>query len=93
MDREEAVEFTVSGDTTASEGVLSAVATAERADPIDLTPPLYSVVDPEALDALVRSLNGEAGWIEFVYRGKLVTVDGAGGVRVQPQVPEEEDGT
>lgn len=88
MNPDRTVDTTLSGDTTASEGVLDAVAAAERTDPIDLTPPLYSVVDPEALDALVGSLRGDEGWIEFVYRGYLVAVDGAGGVRVRSQGSE-----
>lgn len=61
MNLEQGVEFTVSEGSTASETVLDAVAAVERADPNDLTPPLYSVVDPEALDAFVESLNGRRG--------------------------------
>lgn len=91
MGTSRAIEITLCGETTASEGILDAVAAAERVDPIDLTPPLYSVVDPDALDGFVRSLADETGWIEFVYRGHLVTVDGAGGVRVRPQGSEDDD--
>lgn len=85
MNLEQGVEFTVSEGSTASETVLDAVAAAERTDPNDLTPPLYSVVDPEALDAFVESLNDRAGCVEFVYRGHLVTVDGSGVISVRPQ--------
>lgn len=85
MNLEQGVEFTVSEGSTASETVLNAVAAAERTDPNDLTPPLYSVVDPEALDAFVESLNDRAGWVEFVYRGHLVTVGGSGAISVRPQ--------
>lgn len=85
MNLEQGVEFTVSEGSTASETVLDAVAAVERTDPNDLTPPLYSVVDPEALDAFVESLNGRAGRVEFVYRGHLVTVGGSGVISVRPQ--------
>lgn len=53
MKFERGVEFTVAEGSTASETVLDAVAAAERTSPSDLVPPLYSVVDPEALDAFV----------------------------------------
>lgn len=85
MNPEQGIEFTVSEGATASETVLDAVAAAERTDPSDLAPPLYSVVDPEALDVLVKSLGDRPGWVEFVYRGHLVTVDGSGVINVQPQ--------
>lgn len=84
MKRSRSVETTLAGDVGASEGILRAIAAVEGADPTELTPPLYSVVDPEALDAVVESLSGTAGWIEFDYRGYQVTVDGAGGVGVHP---------
>lgn len=86
MNLEQGVEFTVSGGATASETVLDAVAAAERTNASDLTPPLYSVVDPEALDAFVESLGDRTGWVEFVYRGHMVTVDGSGVISVLPQL-------
>lgn len=82
MNGSRSVETTLNGDGSASEGILEAIAGVEETDPIDLTPPLYSVVDPEALDVVVQSLGGRSGWIEFDYRGYQVTVDGAGGVSV-----------
>lgn len=84
MNLEQGVELTVSGGATASETVLDAVAAAERTNPSDLAPPLYSVVDPEALDVLVESLSDRTGWVEFVYRGHRVTIDGSGVIDVQP---------
>lgn len=82
MNGSRSVETTLNGDVSASEGILETIAGVEGADPIELTPPLYSVVDPEALDTVVESLGGRSGWIEFDYRGYQVTVDCAGGVSV-----------
>lgn len=91
MNSEQGVEFTVPGGATASETVLDAVAATERTSPSDIVPPLYSVVDPEALDALVESLEGRTGWIEFVYREHLVTVDGSGVISIQPELSKTEE--
>lgn len=76
MNADQEIEFTVTEDATPSEEVLTAVATAERTDPTRLEPSLYAVVDPDALDALVRSWNGSGGRVEFVYRGHVITVQG-----------------
>lgn len=91
MNSSRATDITLDGDLTASEGVLEAVAAAERANPIDLSPPLYAVVDPDALDAVVESLHERSGWIEFAYRGHRVTVDGSG-VNVRPRGSAGDDG-
>ena len=82
MNGSRSVETTLNGDVSASDGILETIAGVEGVDPIELTPPLYSVVDPEALDAVIESLGGRAGWIEFDYRGYQVTINGAGGVSV-----------
>lgn len=62
------------------------VAEREGVDPTDLSPPLYDVVDTEALEALFRSTDGaESGdrvRVEFPYGGYDVRVDGSGAVRV-----------
>lgn len=71
---------------TVSERVVAAVADATDTSPIDLTPPLFSVVDPEALDALVESIGtaptDSMGRIEFTYCGCDVTVTGDGRVTI-----------
>lgn len=54
--------------------VVTAVAEAAGTDPIDLEPPLYNSIDPEALDRLLCT--GLDGWIRFEYRGYTVTVHG-----------------
>lgn len=93
MKRSRSVETTLAGDVSASEVILRTIAAVEGADPTDLTPPLYSVVDPEALDAVVESLGGTPGWVEFGYRGYQVTVDGAGDVGVHPADADEKGGS
>jgi hypothetical protein len=41
-----------------SETVVTAVAEYKRTDEVDLNPPLYEAVDPEALDTLFRESRG-----------------------------------
>lgn len=68
---------------SASESIVSAVANAKAVSPLDL-PPLYSSIDPDALDAFVASLNdtrGERGGaVTFAYDSYEVTVTGNGDV-------------
>lgn len=67
----------------ASESIVGAVANAKAVSPLDL-PPLYSSIDPDALDAFVASLNdtrGEhEGAVTFTYDSYEVTVTGNGDV-------------
>lgn len=71
---------------TVSERVVAAVADATDTAPENLTPPLFSAVDPEALEAFVRSLDGESadpgGRVEFSYCGCEVTVTADGRVHL-----------
>lgn len=55
--------------------VLDEVAEARGVDPIALTPPLGSVLDPDALDALVAR-DSEQVAVEFSYAGCHVAVTG-----------------
>lgn len=59
--------------------VLQRVATERGVDPIEL-PPLAGVVDPDALDRLLRS--SEAASITFSYCGYDVTVTSDGRVSI-----------
>lgn len=70
------------GDTPSIQ-VVTKIASAEGIDPIELTPALHDVVDPDALDAFVRAADGDAT-IEFAYRGHSVRVDGTGRVALTP---------
>lgn len=55
---------------------------AEQKDvqPEDLNPPLFELVDPDALDRLVKS----TGSVSFEYHGYHVTVDHSANVSLQP---------
>ncbi|WP_436932787.1 HalOD1 output domain-containing protein [Halosimplex halobium] len=65
--------------------VIEAIADETGTDPLRLEPPLYEVVDTDALDAIYES---GAATVEFEYDGHsvvidddgTVTVDGEGGV-------------
>ncbi|QLG62935.1 HalOD1 output domain-containing protein [Halorarum salinum] len=71
--------------TTPSTRVVEAVAEFRDVDPAEL-PPLYDVVDPDALDALFDSTGTSSsrreGTVEFVYAGIFVRVDASGGVEL-----------
>lgn len=67
---------------SASESVVESVAAREGVDPLDLDVPLFDVIDPDALDRLVRSAVDGGGRppirIAFTYYGYdvIVTSDG-----------------
>lgn len=78
-------EFDVDGRPV-SDTVLAVVGVADEVDPVDL-PPLYSVVDPDALDALFSSTSGGRsgfdGSVTFQYAGFEVTVRDTGSVEAE----------
>ena len=69
------VEHTVGG------AVVEAVAAAEGIPPSQLSEPLYSVVDSDALDSLFRSTSGS---VTFTYYGYEVTVDATEQIELEP---------
>lgn len=69
-----------------SQSVIEAVAEAEGVDPLELTPPLYEVIDPDALDhvfATTPTDNRMDGKVTFGYNGYEVAVWGSGYVSVK----------
>lgn len=75
--------FELSSDESASEGVVRVVASLTGLDPVakasaptagDALEPLYSVVDPEALDSLFRTTGLDDGRVSFAYHGYEITV-------------------
>ncbi|WP_120246992.1 HalOD1 output domain-containing protein [Halopiger aswanensis] len=65
--------------------VVNAVADREGVDPVELTPPLHSVIDTDALDALFQSPSQQDRskvCVEFRYKGYLVRVTGSDEVEV-----------
>lgn len=62
-----------SGDTfSLSEAILHEVAVHKETSPGGLNPPLYDVIDPDALNAIFRE---NTGHISFDYHGYNVTID------------------
>lgn len=79
----DATTVTTDRDDSLSCAVIDAVAEAEGVDPTEI-PPLYTAVDPEALDSLFQSphAGGAAGVgrVQFAYYGYDVTVSADGQV-------------
>jgi len=67
---------------TVSEKIIESISNAEGEAPTRLTPPLYDVVDPEALDDVTESI-GPEGTVAFEYCGYDVRVSGDGDVSVE----------
>ena len=79
--------------TTPSTAVVETVAVASDREPTRLEP-LYEAIDPDALDALIRSNGvepvGDGITVTFEVAGQTVTVHGSGAVVVQPVEPRSE---
>ena len=73
--------------TTPSVAVIETVAVARNREPTRLEP-LYEAVDPDALDALIRSIGdspvADGATVVFEVTDKSVTVHGDGAVVVRP---------
>lgn len=69
-------------DSSITHAVVAAVADVKGVSPIDLTTPLYTAVDTDALDQFVGSLSEKPAAVEisFEYCGFDVTVSGDGSV-------------
>ena len=64
--------------------VIKAVSRYEGVDPVSLTPPLFDVVDSDALDALFADRNLGGGLAcTFTYRGHRIEVESSGAVTVR----------
>ena len=64
-------------DGSVTNEVVEKVAEAEDVGPLELTPPLYEVIDPDALDKLFASMptaDRMEGQVTFSYNGYEVTV-------------------
>lgn len=73
-------------DQPLSEAVISAIASVEDVDQLELAgeyEPLYNAIDPTALDSLFHSsgsTGGSVGAVTFEYAGYRITVDQTGQV-------------
>lgn len=80
-------------DRDPHEAVIDVVAAVTGSEPTDLDP-LYSVLDPEALDDLVSAGSGAAGGllVEFTYHEHCVRVYGSGLIEVELASQSDGDG-
>lgn len=63
--------------------IIEFISGLEETDPIELTPPLHDVIDPDAIDALFDSFNESPQAqksLSFTYQGYEVTVRNDGQV-------------
>lgn len=75
--------------------IVREIAAAEGVDPTALTPPLYDVVDTDAVDALFARSQptppSVGTRVTFPYNGYLVRVEDGGDVSVEPLGDEADD--
>lgn len=76
-----------------STAAVEAVAERVGVEPADLEPPLYTAVDPDALDDLLSSMavDGDDGAVSFSYHGYEVTVHCDGNVDLEESNDEASD--
>lgn len=63
--------------------VLSKIAEVENTDPIDVSPRLQTVINPDALEKLISRGSDEFVKVEFSYASHQVTVEGDETVQVR----------
>ena len=80
----------ISTEDPPSVAVVCEIADREGVDPTALQPPLWNVVDPEAMDRLVGGETGDCS-IRFQYLDYEICVDGAGQVTVDSVTAAETD--
>ncbi|AFZ74912.1 HalOD1 output domain-containing protein [Natronobacterium gregoryi] len=73
-----------------SAAVVETIAQAEGVDPMTFEPSLYQAIDPDALDTLIESADGEVT-VVFTFAGYTVGVDGTGTVTLAPIDETETD--
>lgn len=77
------LESTPAPDLPVSERIVYAIADRKEVSPLDVSPPLFDAVDPDALDRLYA--NGRTGTaVTFEYSGYRVRLDEAGRVELTP---------
>lgn len=67
--------------------VVEALAAALDTDPTDMNPPLYCVIDPDALNSLAESDTPVR--VQFDYQGHTVLVEGDGTVSIDGLAHEQ----
>lgn len=70
------------------ETIVTAVADAKGVSPLDVSPPLYEAIDPDAMQAVLASMQRSpeepTGRLTFHYSGYEVTVTDDGRISVDP---------
>lgn len=74
---------------TPTEAVVDEVAATEGVDPTELAPPLFEVIDTDALNSLLESTGSEVT-VHFRYNDYDITVDQDYTVELEP-VGEDQD--
>jgi hypothetical protein len=79
------------GDGPPAVALVEAVADATDRDPLEL-PPLSEVIDPDALNGLLRpdpgsNEDGNTVQVSFEYAGVVVLVDSTGLIEVREEIP------
>ncbi len=64
-----------------SEQIIREVAAKEGVDPIELTPPLFAVIEPDALDALYAN-SDDRPEITFTWQGYTISADSEGRIQI-----------
>lgn len=71
------------GKDPLSTAILSEVAAREGVDPIDVSPPIYTVIDPDALEKLFSGGTGGFTSVEFTYADHRISIRGDDVVRIE----------
>lgn len=71
------------GGLPRTEAIVEAVADREGCEATELDPPLYGVIDPDALERLFEPADRPEGRVTFPYNGYRVVVTADGDVAVE----------
>jgi len=64
-----------------SDQIIREVAAKEGVDPVEITPPLFAVIDPDAVDALYANSDARPE-ITFTWQGYTISADSKGRVSI-----------
>lgn len=78
---------------TVPERVILAVAETNDVSPMELSPPLYETVDPDALESLIEQTSDPSFKVSFEFHGCHVTVHGNGDVAASNTADAEQSVT
>lgn len=66
--------------------IIDLISDLEGVDPVELSPPLYSVIEPKALDTLYHSASGDtpqtSSHVQFEYCGYEIRVQSDGEITI-----------